>query len=371
MSDNTTGTPGWHPDPWRVAAWRWWDGELWTAQVHQGPERKPRLPAWLSPPIVAAAPFAVLLTGFAAVNSPTALLLGLVPLAIVLPTLMWLDSIEPEPRAAKVHAVLWGATVAGVVSVIVNTMVALLTNLTVATVIGAPLVEEGMKGLGVYWALRRREIDGVMDGIIYAGLVALGFAVVEDVFYFSDAADSGVLVPVFILRALLTPFAHPLFTSWIGVAVGLAVYRRQSVAVNALWGYGLAFSTHAAWNGSLTYAAESGAGGALMVAAGCFVLLFLAAVITVVRIRHTQRREFTEVAPALARRYGLSDEEAQVFHSWPQMRTTRRRLSRPDRARFDAVRAALARLAMLHFRPGPTDPADELRLVEALQSARH
>jgi membrane protease YdiL (CAAX protease family) len=25
--------PGWYPDPWQVAGWRWWDGQQWTAHA--------------------------------------------------------------------------------------------------------------------------------------------------------------------------------------------------------------------------------------------------------------------------------------------------------------------------------------------------
>jgi len=31
--------PGWHPDPWRLAAWRWWDGGRWTELT--APSRTP------------------------------------------------------------------------------------------------------------------------------------------------------------------------------------------------------------------------------------------------------------------------------------------------------------------------------------------
>lgn len=29
--------PGWFPDPWRMASWRWWDGLEWTAYVAPAP----------------------------------------------------------------------------------------------------------------------------------------------------------------------------------------------------------------------------------------------------------------------------------------------------------------------------------------------
>ena len=42
MSDQvTTSTPpGWYPDPWRQATWRWWDGVAWTAFIDQGPNQE-------------------------------------------------------------------------------------------------------------------------------------------------------------------------------------------------------------------------------------------------------------------------------------------------------------------------------------------
>jgi membrane protease YdiL (CAAX protease family) len=37
----TTSTPpGWYPDPWRLATWRWWDGAAWTAFTDQGPDEE-------------------------------------------------------------------------------------------------------------------------------------------------------------------------------------------------------------------------------------------------------------------------------------------------------------------------------------------
>jgi RsiW-degrading membrane proteinase PrsW (M82 family) len=328
------------------------------------------LPSWLSLPVLVGALFIVPIVAILAILQPVAIALGLVPLGIVLPVLAWLDRVEPEPRSSRIHAVLWGGTIAGLAALIVNSTVAAAAGPVASAVVSAPLVEEAAKGLGVYWAFRRREIDSVMDGIVYAGWTALGFAVVEDFSYFAGAASEGFLVPVFILRALLTPFAHPLFTSWIGLAIGLAVARRQSLAANLFWGYGLAVASHAAWNGSLSYAEETGNQSAVVIAALCFVALFLAAVITVILIRRHQQRWFVAAVPMLASRYGVSDGEARAFTHWRTMLMSRRSLPRRQRVHFDAVHAALARLAFLHSRPGPINPTDEKRLVDQLQRAR-
>jgi RsiW-degrading membrane proteinase PrsW (M82 family) len=366
--------PGWYPDPWRVGPWRWWDGTAWTAHVSQVEESKPKLPSWLSVPVIIGIALTVISMLLLLAYSPGPTLigavLGLVPLLIVLPVLSWLDRVEPEPRASKIHAVLWGAAVAGFISGVVNSLVAFGAGEDWAAVVSAPLIEELTKGLGVYWALRRREVDGIMDGIVYAGWVALGFAVIEDVLYFAGAAEQGILTQVFILRAILTPFAHPLFTSWTGLAIGLAVARRQSVLANAFWGFGLAVASHAAWNGSLTFAAQTGNESAIVIAALCFVALFIAAVVAVVLIRRDQQRKFTSLVPLLAQRHGLTAQEVGIFSNWKQMLSTRRSLDRSQRPHFDKVHAALARLALFYRRQGQSDPATEQLLAGQLQQAR-
>ena len=366
----SVASPGWYPDPWGRAPWRWWDGMSWTVHIAQGEDHKPRTPSWLSIPVILGSIVTVPLVILLAVLQPLAVALGLVPLLIVYPVMAWLDRVEPEPRSSRIHAMLWGATVAGTVSGIVNSIVAITSGETLAAVVSAPLVEEATKGLGIVWALRRREVDSVMDGIVYAGWVALGFAVVEDFTYFATAATEGVLLQTFVLRALLTPFAHPLFTAWIGLAIGLAVARNQSVAANAVWGYGLAVACHAAWNGSLTYAEQTQNGTALLLAALCFVLLFVASVAAVIIIRRRLQRQFLSSVPMLAQRYGIPPAEAQVFGHWRTMLSARRRLPRSQRPFFDAVHAALARLSFLLARPGDLDPIAEQRLVDQLRRAR-
>ncbi|MFD2351605.1 PrsW family glutamic-type intramembrane protease [Nonomuraea ferruginea] len=88
-----------------------------------------------------------------------------------------------------------------------------------------------MKGLVLLGMLRFRrfELDGLTDGIIYASMVGLGFAMSENVSYYlaalnSEAGGVGLAVTV-VLRGILSPFAHPLFTSMIGVAVAFAAQR--------------------------------------------------------------------------------------------------------------------------------------------------
>jgi RsiW-degrading membrane proteinase PrsW (M82 family) len=317
---------------------------------------------------------ALLVIGIA-IESPWSVIAGLVPLAIVLPVLSWLDRVEPEPRSSRLHALLWGGGVAIVVAGVVNATVAVVSGEAAAMLVSAPLIEEAAKGMGVYWAVRRRDVDGVTDGVVYAGWVALGFAVVEDMTYFSLADVEGQLVPVFVLRALLTPFAHPLFTFWIGVAIGRSVHLDRPVWPGVLWGYGLAVVTHAAWNGSLvlsdvTYEVDQDLGTRVILAAmGLFVVLFVAVAITLIVMRGRERRRFVERVPALVLRYGVAPDEAAMFAGWRELLRARRRLPRASRRTFDHVHAELARLAILQDRPGGVDTDAEQVVAARLRGA--
>lgn len=320
---------------------------------------------WLSWPVLAAAVVVVPFVIWSVWSTPLSLLLALVPFAIVLPTLAWLDRAEPEPAQSRLHAIAWGGTVAVLISAIVNSIVVIAVSETVAAVVSAPLIEEATKGLGVWWALRRREIDGVTDGLVYAGWVGIGFAVVEDIQYFLVAADDGVLAQTFVLRALLTPFAHPLFTAWIGLAIGVAVSRSRRPAPWAIGGYLLAVGLHAAWNGSIVFSSETGSVVVLLGAIAVFVGIFVSTVTMVILVHRQEREIFTRSVPLLAARYGIPASQGLVFTDWGALRRTRRALPRRERRRFDRQHAALARLAALHARPGEPPQADVQRLLAA------
>lgn len=195
-------------------------------------------------------------------------LLALVPLTVVLLGVRWLDRWEPEPRGALAFGLLWGAGVAVLVSLIVNDLtlytVATATGdldagVAAATVVSAPLVEELAKAAGVLvlFLARRRYFDGVVDGIVYAGVVAAGFAFTENILYFGRAGDA--LAQTFVLRGLATPFAHLLFTACAGAALGLAARSRRRYAAWWMLPLGLlgAVVGHALWNATSLVAGDA------------------------------------------------------------------------------------------------------------------
>ncbi len=197
-------------------------------------------------------------------TGPTGFVAGfvfaLVPVGIVLPALLWLDRLEAEPVQQLVFAFGWGAVVATFVALVVNSYsLAVLTqyggSVSTASVLVAPWVEETSKGFAVLLVLlwRRREFDGVVDGIVYAGLAGLGFAFTENVLYLGRSLqENGTtgLAVTFVLRGLFGPFAHPLFTMATGVGLGVASRTtRRWLRVGApLLGLLVAVVLHGLWN---------------------------------------------------------------------------------------------------------------------------
>jgi RsiW-degrading membrane proteinase PrsW (M82 family) len=229
-----------------------------------GPRSAFRWAAWILATLLALllGLLALLLIGIG--TGPVGLLTGIVvavlPVPVYVTLVLWIDRYESEPLWMLATAFFWGALVAACFSLIVNSLGAALVTEAfdedAATffglVISAPLVEETAKAFALFvlFFWKRDEFDGVIDGIVYAAMVGLGFAMTENVKYYGEAFVEGNAAGVFIVRGLFSPFSHPLFTSMTGMGLGLARQsRNRAVKVAApLAGLALAILLHSSWN---------------------------------------------------------------------------------------------------------------------------
>jgi RsiW-degrading membrane proteinase PrsW (M82 family) len=198
--------------------------------------------------------------------------IAFVPALLYVLPFMWLDRYDPEPLWLLALAFAWGALGAVLVSFVLNTGIgigvavavggpegAILGDI-VGAVISAPMVEEGSKGLGLLLLLIffRKYFDDILDGIVFAGVIALGFATVENVLYYGRAIGMGgvpALIFLFFLRGILSPFAHVTFTSMTGIGCGIARESHNMFVriVMPVIGYFGAVALHAFWNGMAVF----------------------------------------------------------------------------------------------------------------------
>src|SRR6266516_916334 len=209
----------------------------------------------------------------------TAMVVGtigaLIPVPVLVASFLWLDRYEPEPIGYLAACLCWGATIAAGGALVLNRAAIMWLHLPVPFVAaaGAPLVEESLKALGplLLFLFRPRAFSGVVDGIVYCGLSATGFAMLENILYLGGygyapgAEKAGVaggvadVIRIFLVRIVLTGFAHPLFTTMIGIGLGVAARSRhgQVRVLAPVVGWLAAMILHGSWNGMLELASAT------------------------------------------------------------------------------------------------------------------
>lgn len=121
--------------------------------------------------------------------------------------------------------------------------------------IAAPILEELCKALLLLVVLlvRRESERPMLDCIVYGALIGLGFAVVENINYFTLAAVQGGtagLARSVYLRALLGGLNHATFTGIVGAGIGYLLESRTAARGFAALGGGFlaAIAQHIVWN---------------------------------------------------------------------------------------------------------------------------
>ncbi|MGD9561188.1 MAG: PrsW family glutamic-type intramembrane protease [Pyrinomonadaceae bacterium] len=217
---------------------------------------------------------AIMFLSVGLVPAVMASVIAFVPAALYILPLVGLDRYDPEPFWLLAFAFLWGALVSVIVSFFVNTFFSVavavgtgspgLANIASA-VISAPIVEEASKGIGLLILLIffRRYFDDILDGIVYGGVIALGFATVENVLYYGNGLNAAYIehgitsrallsfLLLFSLRGILSPFAHVTFTAMTGVGCGISRESHNGLVKFAMpvLGYIVAVVLHGIWNG--------------------------------------------------------------------------------------------------------------------------
>jgi RsiW-degrading membrane proteinase PrsW (M82 family) len=278
------------------------------------------------------------------------------PVAVVV---YLLDLYEREPVPLAAAAFVWGAVAATTLSAIGNAG----WGLTVARLGGpefaatwtaaltAPFVEEILKGCGVVliYLIARDEVDDVMDGFVYGAICGLGFAIVEDVFYFMavfGGQPSGVLQGFWLRVVASGLYGHVLYTGLVGMAIGIVVSRRgeESRGRRLALAAGLctlAVAAHLLWNSPVLtfFPEEPWDGGDLVVVVFATAVKGLPLLVVVaIAVVLARRRERRWLRAALADEVGLDGISAAELGTLEDPR--RRRAARRAMRRRAGSRAA-------------------------------
>ncbi|MET9360166.1 PrsW family glutamic-type intramembrane protease [Streptomyces sp. NPDC006632] len=204
--------------------------------------------------------------------------LAVLPVPLLGAAFRWLDRVEPGPWRNLFFALAWGACAAALVAIIANSFatrwIATATaDPSSADHLGAsviaPIVEESAKAAAVLllFLFRRRDFNGIVDGVVFAGFTATGFAFTENILYLGNAFGedqashsaglTSTTAATFFVRVVMSPFAHPLFTVLSGIGFGMAALappgRRLRRVGLPLLGLVLAMGMHALWNSSTLF----------------------------------------------------------------------------------------------------------------------
>ena len=189
--------------------------------------------------------------------------------------LLWFDRYEKEPFWLVLGVFLWGALIAGGGAFLINTIfglgVYLFTGSEAATgltssILFAPFVEEILKGLAVLlvFFLARSHFDSILDGIVYAGVAALGFAATENAYYiytygFLEEGWSGFW-DLALIRIGLVGWQHPFYTAFFGIGLATARVNRSPFikGIAPVIGFFLSMTAHALHNILATFFTSTG-----------------------------------------------------------------------------------------------------------------
>jgi RsiW-degrading membrane proteinase PrsW (M82 family) len=222
------------------------------------------------------------------------LCLAILPIPLLVALILYLDRLEPEPRALLAAMFGAGAGIAVITLLLGRALdsgaitppelgphAGRVVAVTVAAAIGGALVAETLNGIVLLALLasRRTEIDGAHDGVVYASMTGLGFALVANVYAYSEAWNAGAstLAEEFARRGIFGPLFQALFTSMIGLGVAYAASRRTGGYLAIAAGWVAAVALDALWNHSVP------AGGTgLVVTYGILVAALIGVIVVVV-----------------------------------------------------------------------------------------
>jgi RsiW-degrading membrane proteinase PrsW (M82 family) len=325
-----------------------------------------------------------------------ALVYALIPVIPLSAFFIWLDRLRPEPIGWLLVALLWGAFGAAYFSLQLNSWLAHEIGDSFgatprAAIFVAPWVEETMKAAIIFVIViaRRHDFNAVVAGVVYGGIIGVGFACTENVLYYGQAYQATLRVggnptqaldqvqQVFEWRGLETPFVHSMFTMMTGLGVGLAVrYKHLGVRILApVAGFCAAVLLHMGFNGIVSFISQGNL-------ASVYVPILLPVLLTLIGLVLVIRRHERRVMRARLHDYTafgwLRPDHVDFIATWTGRRRARvyvRAFGKAEQRRVREFQKAGIDLGVLRDRmvrgvAGPRELPRERVLIQTMRDFR-
>lgn len=176
------------------------------------------------------------------------LILAIVPPILIAYYIYQKDKFDREPKGLIVKSFLFGCL--SVIPILFLETIFnenLFSSLFIYMFCGVALVEEGMKYFFLKkYLFNRPEFNEPLDGIVYAVMVSLGFATVENISYVIGAQEQGTNVAI--LRMFSAIPLHASCGVIMGYFVGMAKFNKENYNSLLLKGVLIATLVHAIYN---------------------------------------------------------------------------------------------------------------------------
>lgn len=173
------------------------------------------------------------------------ILLTIAPIVIIILYIYIKDKYEKEPKVLLFKTFIGGSIVSVITTILISTIAGIVLPLSdnyslwqqfIKAFVVVALVEEFSKYLVVrFYAQNKNAFNEPFDGIVYAVMVSMGFALTENIMYVLDGGFYTALV-----RAFTAVPAHATFGIIMGYYMGIAKFSRFKIRYNLL---GLLFAT--------------------------------------------------------------------------------------------------------------------------------
>jgi RsiW-degrading membrane proteinase PrsW (M82 family) len=179
-------------------------------------------------------------------------LLAIAPVIVIIFYVYIKDKFEKEPKKLLLYTFLLGA----IISVFISTILYTLTNYTLPKAQEFSVLDQFLKAFFVvalieefskyvivrYYNQPKPAFNEPFDGIIYAVMVSMGFAFVENIFYVLEGG-----VSVALLRAFTAVPAHATFGIIMGYFMGKAKFSKKPIKWNLI-GFSVAILFHGSYD---------------------------------------------------------------------------------------------------------------------------